>query len=163
MAYDVLGLGLCTHDYLAVVSHIPEFESSVHMSASSQQGGGPAATAMVAVSRLGAKAGFIGVVGDDASGEFIRKDFARYGVDTQHLVVRPKATSCFVVCLVEEGSGDRAFILSNKTATPLRPEELDEEVINSAKYLHVDGMKWRLPSLQQDRPSGWDSGGDGCH
>ncbi len=137
--YDVVGLGLCTHDYLAVVPHIPQFESSVGMSDSSQQGGGPAATATVAASRLGAQAAFVGVVGDDASGDFILDDFARFGVDTRHMVVRPGATSSFVVCLVEESSGDRAFVIGNKTAAPVAPEELNLDVIRNTKYLHVDG------------------------
>ena len=33
MGFEMVGLGLCTHDYIAVVPRIPEFESSVRMRA----------------------------------------------------------------------------------------------------------------------------------
>jgi sulfofructose kinase len=137
--YDVVGLGLCTHDYIAIIPHMPKFESSVGMKASSEQGGGPAATAMVAASRLGARAAFVGRVGDDRSGHFILADFARYGVDTAHMSVQAGAESHFIICLVEESTGDRAFIGNRATVAPMTPAELNYEIIRDAKFLHLDG------------------------
>lgn len=139
MGFDVVGLGLCTHDYLAVIPHIPQFESSVRMKVDSQQGGGPAATAMVAASRLGAKAAFVGSVGDDVSGSFIIADFQRYGVDTNYIEVQSGAKSHLVICLVEENTGSRAFIGNPATVKPPKPDSLDLNLFRQAKFLHIDG------------------------
>jgi sulfofructose kinase len=139
MSFDMVGLGLCTHDYIAVVPHAPAFESSVRMSAVSEQGGGPAATATVAARRLGARAAFMGVVGDDSPGRFILEDFRRYDVDISQVKVRLGATSQFMICLVEEGTGRRGFVASPASARPLQIDEIDPDMIRSARFLHLDG------------------------
>ena len=144
MSFDMVGLGLCTHDFIAVVPRIPEFESSVRMSAVSEQGGGPAATATVAARRLGVNAAFIGAVGDDHSGRFILEDFRRYGVDISQMKIRPGETSQFVICLVEESTGKRGFVSGPATVRPLEMDEIDPEMIRSAKFLHMDG---RFPEV----------------
>jgi sugar/nucleoside kinase (ribokinase family) len=46
------------------------------------EGGGPAATAICAAARLGAKTSFISAVGDDSRGQSILKGLALEGVDT---------------------------------------------------------------------------------
>ena len=60
MQLDVVGLGLCTLDHLLVVPRPPTFESGTRVTAYSKQGGGPVATALVALARLGARAGVVG-------------------------------------------------------------------------------------------------------
>ncbi|NLN18019.1 MAG: sugar kinase [Firmicutes bacterium] len=144
MGFEMVGLGLCTHDYIAVVPRIPEFESSVRMRAVSEQGGGPAATATVAARRLGVDAAFVGVVGDDHSGRFILEEFRRYGVDISQMKMRPGETSQFVICLVEESTGRRGFVSSPATVRPLQIDEIDPGLIRSAGFLHLDG---RFPEV----------------
>jgi sugar/nucleoside kinase (ribokinase family) len=73
---DVLGIGLCTVDMLFVVAHRPDFDVSTRASQYLRQGAGPAATAMVALARLGAQAAFIGKVGDD--GTWLHEDLDNF-------------------------------------------------------------------------------------
>ncbi|MBO7741925.1 MAG: ribokinase, partial [Victivallales bacterium] len=68
--FDIIALGFCSNDYLALLPEIP-IDSKVQILEHLVQGGGPAATAAVAASRLGRKAAFISVVGDDAAGRTI--------------------------------------------------------------------------------------------
>ena len=136
---DVVGLGLSVIDYLCLIPRIPHFEGAVGMSDFSIQGGGPVATAMVALARLGARAGFVGKVSDDDLGRLKLKLFADEGVDTRRTIVDPTGTSGFVIVLVEETSGKRAFIGSGRGEIPLRPEEVDRDYVTSAAFLHLDG------------------------
>ena len=51
------------------------------------QCGGPCATALVAMSKLGIQAEYMGTVGDDTYGKFIFEKFREYGVGTKHVRV----------------------------------------------------------------------------
>src|SRR5262245_6206368 len=52
-----------------------------------ESGGGPAATAALAIARLGGKASWWGRVGDDSAGRALRVALARDGVDLSGLAV----------------------------------------------------------------------------
>jgi ribokinase len=142
---DVVGLGLCTVDHLFIVDRPPTFERGSSVRGYSTQGGGPVATALAALGKLGANVGFVGRIGDDPAGEFIRQEFHRYNVDTSHLGVQPGAVSSVVLCLVSAETGDRSFSVRAGTAKPLSIEEIDREYLLSGKFLHLDGFSG--PSL----------------
>ena len=55
MNFDVVGLGLSTVDHLGVVEALPSFDEVAFVSDYDQQGGGPVATALVTLARLGAR------------------------------------------------------------------------------------------------------------
>lgn len=139
-AIDVLGLGLCTVDMLFTVPHPPQFDHSMRASQFLRQGGGPAATALVAFARLApdARGAFIGKVGDDDDGDFIRAGLASEGVDTHHFAVVPGAQSRVALVLVEESSGERGFVTRPESCGELTPDELDRETITSARIVHLD-------------------------
>ena len=73
--FDVVGLGFCCLDELLLLERIPRAEEQVTVHDRALEGGGMAATAMVAVTRLGGRAAFIGAIGDDATGAQIRHGF----------------------------------------------------------------------------------------
>ncbi|MBA3436203.1 MAG: hypothetical protein H0X20_00310 [Chloroflexi bacterium] len=56
-------------------------------------GGGPAATAAVALARLGHRVAFVGTVGDDAAGDEIRASLTEEGVDVEDVTVVTGARS----------------------------------------------------------------------
>ena len=59
--FDVIGIGACAVDFLGIVPSYPEPDTKNKMTGFLQQGGGPVGTALVALSRLGAKVSFVGV------------------------------------------------------------------------------------------------------
>jgi sugar/nucleoside kinase (ribokinase family) len=138
MQLDVVGLGICTLDHLLVVPRPPTFERGTRVTAYGKQGGGPVATAMVALACLGARAGFVGRVGNDEAGQFIKADFDRYSVDTSHLSIQPGAISHTIFVLVDQNSGERSFSGWGPTISPLRSEDLDRGYITACKFLHLD-------------------------
>ena len=86
--FDVVGLGCCAWDYLMVVETHPPIDTKCDALHMEEQGGGPTATAMVTVARLGAKSAFVGAVGDDERGRLIVSALDEEGVDTGQIRVR---------------------------------------------------------------------------
>ncbi len=137
--FDVIGIGYTATDYLGIVPRYAEIDTKMEMSPFIKQGGGPAATAMVAVSRLGGRASYVGKVGDDDFGRFMLDQLAVEGVDTSQVTVAPGAESQFAFIVVDGETGKRTIYWTRSGVPSLRPDELDREHVLSAKVLLVDG------------------------
>lgn len=140
---DVVGLGYCSLDYLGIVPGRPEFDAdTVSLSDFAKSGGGPVSTALVASARLGARTGYIGVLGKDEGGAFLKEEFEREGVDLSRLRMQTGARSQICIVLVEAGTGRRS-ILCYRAKGELVLDETDRTYISSARYLHLDGYHMR--------------------
>jgi sulfofructose kinase len=135
---DVVGLGAATVDYLGLVSHLPEPDTKLPMREFSRQGGGLAATALVAVARLGGTARYLGKLGEDDFSREILAGLAAEGVATDAVVIRPDVRGRFAFILVEEGSGRRTILHSGHGPACLAPEEINREAVLSGRALLVD-------------------------
>ncbi len=141
-AYDVIGLGVATLDILALVDHFPTGEEIQRADDMALQGGGPVATAIVALARLGAHAAMIDAVGDDWRGRLIDEEFSHEGVDTDHLQVHEGCTTATACVLVERGTGARTIAYLPGTTPEIPPESLAPGLIESARVLHLNGRHW---------------------
>ena len=137
---DILTLGFCNVDYLAIVPHIP-LDEKVQIIETIEQSGGSAATAAVTAARLGAKAGFIGRVGDDSRGRTIVDEFRAEGVNIDGLVVDRGATSSLAFCWIDQTTGRRSIAWHHGSAKPLSADALPPELVRTAKILHLDGFQ----------------------
>lgn len=138
MPFDVISLGYSAVDYIGIVPHLPEIDTKILMEDFTRQGGGPAATAAVAVARLGGKSAFVGVMGDDDFSEFMLRELAKEGVDTSRVVRCPGASSQFSFIMVDKSTGKRTIAWTRSELPPLRADQLDREFISSCKVLHLD-------------------------
>ena len=75
--------------------------------------GGAPANVAVAASKLGADSAFIGCVGDDAYGSFLRDTLVRYGVDVSGLQVTRRASTTLAIVTVD-ADGERTFSFYRK-------------------------------------------------
>jgi|GEM_PF-5756289 len=66
--FEVYALGQCPLDYLGKIDAYPSPDTKCEFSNLVVQGGGPAATALVALARWGLSCAFAGVLGDDLFG-----------------------------------------------------------------------------------------------
>ena len=137
--YDVVGMGLNSVDHLCVIPRFPEFDSKLKMLDFRQQGGGQAATAMVACQRLGLKTRYLGKVGDDDFGRYSKKSLEDEGVDVEGVVVVPGARNQFAFILIDQHTGERTIIWDRDKRLVICPEEVPRDIICSAKVLLVDG------------------------
>ncbi|MCU0722746.1 MAG: PfkB family carbohydrate kinase [Planctomycetes bacterium] len=135
----VFGIGQCALDHLGRIEAWPEPDSKREFRDLTVQGGGPVATALVALARWGFPGSFAGVVGDDGLGSSIRASLEEEGVDASGLLVRPSAGSQFAFVAVEP-DGRRTIFWRRPTGAPPRPDELDLDRIRSARVVHTDGM-----------------------
>ena len=123
-------VGLATRDTILAVPGLPPRDGRVVADDLVVAGGGPAATAAVALARLGVEVGFFGVVGDDDAGAFVRAGLADEGVDVTGLRVESGARTPQSVILVEPG-GTRSIVHrpGDGQLPPVEPDAL---------WVHVD-------------------------
>lgn len=139
MCYDLIGIGSAVYDTLLFTHGFPAEDEKIRADAILNQGGGPCSTALCAAAKLGARAAFIGAVGDDTAGHAISDDLTHWGVDTTHLLHRAGQTSTQSFVLVNQPRATRTCVACGGDAAPLSPDELPMELIRRAKVLHLDG------------------------
>jgi len=137
---QIVGMGLTTIDILLRLNAMPTWEEGGKMDELRLDGGGPVGTALVAASRLGVRAGYVGTRGNDELGELKLRYLTRDGVDVSQVVTRPIPESQLVVVYVQSTTGERTFTFAgNFGHHDLLISELDRAYLTSADYLHLDG------------------------
>ncbi|OHB28578.1 MAG: hypothetical protein A2X84_03630 [Desulfuromonadaceae bacterium GWC2_58_13] len=139
---QVVGVGQCSLDLLGRVAQYPPVDQKAELKEVLIQGGGPVATALVVLSRLGVSTAFFGRVGDDEHGRRIRLGLSDEGIDCRGLRIDPGATSQFAFIAVENGSGHRNVFWTRGSARPLTADEIDPVAISSCRVLHLDGLQF---------------------
>lgn len=140
MQYDVVGLGQCCVDYLAIIEKYPDVNEKREVNKLTIQGGGPVATAMVTLSRLGASTAFIGKISDDYFGTLIKDSLTEEHVNIDYIVEEKGGSSQFAFIVIEKETGKRTIFWSRPSVAPLKPDEINKDVIKSARILHLDEL-----------------------
>ncbi len=148
--FDVVGLGQCSLDILGTVAQYPEVDQKAELGDFLVQGGGPVATALVTLSRLGVSTAFAGRVGGDDFGEKIRAGLLSEGVDCRALSTDPEGSSQVAFIVVEQERARRNIFWTRGSARPLEKAEIPRDLIASARVLHLDGLQ-RVASLAAAR------------
>ena len=162
--FDVVGLGFCCLDELLLLDHIPRAEEQVTVHDRALEGGGMAATAMVAVARLGGRAAFIGAIGDDATGAQIRHGFESAGVDVTQLWLHPGSTSNRTFVLVDRRNAARSFLAQFGSCGAVPPGHPDRQYLQRGRILHLsDPGPAALQAATWARASGQAVCYDGTH
>ncbi len=132
MRTDVAALGEILIDFT------PAGVSKAGMALYERNPGGAPANVAVAASRLGLRSAFIGKAGDDMHGRFLKRVLEAEGVDARALRLDAACpTTLAFVELKENGERDFAFVRKGCADTRLSPEEVDLDLIRSARVLHV--------------------------
>lgn len=106
-----------------------------------QNPGGAPANVLTALSRLGLKTAFIGKVGDDMHGLFLKQVLDGEGIDTGALLVdRDYFTTLAFVSLADNGERTFSFARKPGADTMLRKEEVPEALIREAKIFHLGSL-----------------------
>lgn len=140
--FDVIGIGVSPIDIITLVDHYPEEREVQKALDMVIQGGGPVATAMVTLARLGAKTAMVDKLGNDWRGKLILDEFIKEGVDTRYITQQFNCSSSTANVLVTKNDGSRAALFLPGNVPELSASEFNEEIILSAKYLHINGRHW---------------------
>jgi len=137
----LVGIGAANVDLLLYVSRFPLPDQETSVTQFHMQGGGSAANVAVGVSRLGLSSGFIGNIGEDHFGDYLKKEFEKEGVDTTHLR-RVKEKTGVAVCIVNS-KGEREIYAYGEANAQLAPAQIDEAYIANAKALYLSSLQGR--------------------
>lgn len=136
--YDVLGWGAVAIDDLIYVDHHPEPDSKIAVRDELRQGGGLTATALVAVARLGGRASYAGVLGDDDLSRDAVAGLEAEGVDCSLALRQEGAGPIHARVIVDRSNGGRC-ILANRMRCVQRPDEaITPTLLRQTRVLFVD-------------------------
>ena len=133
--FDIVALGESLIDFT------PSGENSQGMALFARNPGGAPANVLAMAAKLGGKTAFIGKVGDDAFGAFLKKTMEDAGVDVRGLrMTREYPTTLAFVQLTPEG--DRSFTFYRKPGADvmLAPAEVDRALLRDCRIFHFGSV-----------------------
>jgi len=128
--------GHATLDAIVAIPRLPRRDERLPATDGVLAGGGPAATAAVALARLGVPVAFAGRVGDDHAGTLVREGLAREGVDVS-LLATVAGTTPFTAVLVGP-HGDRVLLPASGSLPAIELSPGLRAALADAAWLHVD-------------------------
>lgn len=139
---DVICLGELLIDFMAD-KNSPELEE---VGSFLKAPGGAPANVAVALARLGARAGFIGRVGNDPFGRFLTDTLSKEGVDTNHLSIDPiSPTPLAFVSIDESGERDFCFFRHQSSDTKIELSDQSRELIARTAIYHFGSFSLSAP------------------
>lgn len=106
-----------------------------------QNAGGAPANVLAAAAKLGIKTSFIGCVGEDAFGRYLRDFLEKCGIGFDHLRTDPcHHTTLAFVQLREDGDRDFSFYRNHGADKMLSPEDISEEMFERGDIFHFGSI-----------------------
>lgn len=132
MTKGIISLGEALIDFIPLDNDNMSFQKS--------PGGAPANVA-VGLARLGAKSTFLGKVGDDVLGRFLKEALTTYGVDTEYMYFT-KDTRTGVVFVTLDESGERSFdfYIDPSADRFLEEQEVEASLFHSHNVFHFGSI-----------------------
>lgn len=125
----------------ALIDFTPSGVSEAGMKLFEQNPGGAPANALAVFATFGEKATFIGKVGNDMHGQFLKETMENAGIDTQGLIVADDVfTTLAFVSLNDKGERDFSFARKPGADTCLKKEEVDLSIIENTDIFHVGSL-----------------------
>ncbi len=133
--YDVVALGEILIDFTLCG------KSEAGQRLFEQNPGGAPANVLTALSKFGRKTAFIGKVGKDMHGSFLKDVLVENGISTEGLVEDENAfTTLAFVALSDEGERSFSFARKPGADTCLTEAELKKELISASKVFHIGSL-----------------------
>lgn len=105
--------------------------------------GGATANVTVALARLGVKAAFLGKLGDDPFGHFLKETLQANKVDVSHVLLTREANTGMSFAWAEAAANNEArylFVRLEAADRKLRPSEIDPDWLKQAKILQFGSL-----------------------
>lgn len=145
-ATQVVGIGSCGIDYFAIVPRLLGADEKINADRLEIHAGGVTGNNLTQVARLGASAGWLGLIGDDESGRLITRAFAEDGLDVSGIEVVAGEKSTFTWIPVD-AKGERCIYMFpnvNGRLTAEQVRDLFAKKIRAAKHFHTEASQLPL-------------------
>jgi sugar/nucleoside kinase (ribokinase family) len=144
-----VGIGSCGVDYFAIVPSLLGADEKINVERTEIHAGGVTGNNLTQVARLGASAGWLGLLGDDESGRLITRAFTEDGLDLSGIEVLPGEQSTFTWIPVD-ARGERCIYMfpnvnGKLTASQVRTRFASH--IRGAKHFHTEASQLPLPPV----------------
>jgi ribokinase len=147
----VVGIGSCGMDYFAIVPRLLGAEEKINVQRVEVHAGGVTANNLTQVARLGARAGWLGLIGDDESGRLITRAFAEDGLDLSGIEVIRGEKSTFTWIPVD-ARGERCIYMFpnvNGTLSAEQVRTLFAGHIVRARHFHTEASQLPLAPVRE--------------
>jgi len=147
----VVGIGSCGVDYFAVVPRLLGADEKINVERIEIHAGGVTGNNLTQVARLGAKAGWLGLIGDDESGRLITRAFAQDGLDLSGIEVIPGEKSTFTWIPVD-AKGERCIYMFPNVNGKLSAEQVRTRFaghIVKARHFHTEASQLSLAPVRE--------------
>ena len=138
---DVVGYGENSIDFLAVTGAFPSPDTKVDLQTLEIRPGGQTATAVLAAARLGCRARYVGVFGDDAWAAEVRAALSAGGVDI--VAVERAGVSTRAAVVLVDAAGRRTVLERRDPRLAVNHGEIDGAVYQSSRILMLDATDVR--------------------
>lgn len=135
----IVGIGANVFDTLITVDGYPKEDTKMRACGIKECGGGPCATGLVAASKLGADAAYIGALAKDSGGEFLLSDMKRFGMNIDYVDMKENASSFSSVVLLNKENTSRTCVFNKENLPEFTIDSEKEAAIKNADLLMVDG------------------------
>jgi sulfofructose kinase len=151
----VLCVGHAVQDFVFSVPALPDRGEKYRATGFTSVGGGPAATAAVAIAQLGGRALLAARVGADAAADMIIAELRGYGVDCGH-VRRFDGCASSVSAVIVDANGERMIVNHLDPSIPVAADWLPSPAVVGAAAVLAD-TRWpegAFAALQAARAAG---------
>lgn len=133
--FDVTTLGELLIDFT------PSGKSEAGMRLFEQNPGGAPGNVLAALNKCGLKTAFLGKIGNDMHGQFLKETLENAGICTDGLIVDDSVFTTLAFVALND-AGERSFSFARKPGadTMIRPEEVSEELLKDSRIFHVGSL-----------------------
>jgi sulfofructose kinase len=135
----IIGVGAATWDRFLLMPEFPQSEGVTQVSRLLEQGGGPVATALCTLAKLGYKAALLDAQAEDDIGWCLLQELQDHGVSTAYVKRHREGESAKAHILVRQSDGARHIIFTPATCPELQAHEVPECLWSQARLLHLNG------------------------
>lgn len=132
--YDITALGELLIDFTECGT------TEAGMKIFEQNPGGAPANVLAAAQNLGLKTAFLGKVGKDMHGDFLRKTLENIGIETSGLISDSEVFTTLAFVSLENGERNFSFARKPGADTCLREDELNVELLENTKIFHFGSL-----------------------
>ena len=137
--FDVLAIGELNVDIiLNHINGLPEVGKEKNAGSMALTLGSSTAIFAANLSTLGAKVGFLGKIGNDSFGEFVKESLVEKGIDTSLITIEEGiSTGATIVLNFDE---DRAMVTYPGTMDYLTIDDIKDEFLMQAQHIHFSSF-----------------------
>jgi len=132
--FDVVAVGELLIDFInngITEEKNPTFEANP---------GGAPCNVLAMLSKLGKKTAFIGKIGDDSFGKFLKDTVSDAGIDVSNVIMDNFNTTLALVHKLANGDRDFSFYRKHCADIMLKKEEIDIEMLKDTKIFHFGSL-----------------------